>query len=427
MTFHNLRAFRDPRARPISEAVRRLAAARASSLPQRRATAASSTGRSRRKRASATRARSTSCRSWSSRAPPAPIAAPSATGASRWACASPATTLAKRTGGSVAEYDPQLAQLFDEPPAGEQWLHEIKLDGYRIGCLIQRGRVTLLSRRNNEWTDNFPEVVAGAKKLGVESALFDGEVAALLPDGRTSFQAMQRGWSGARPEIVYFVFDILQLDGDDLTALPLEQRKERLRAALGAHPPRGWRYVDHVDGNGDRVFAQACEMRLEGIVSKDRASPYRRGARNASWRKIKCLLRQELVVGGFEDSIVGGLGALLLGTYDDAGRLVYAGKVGTGFQRMAAELYAACKKLARATTPFDENLPTGRLIAKAHWMNPTMVVEVAFVEWTEGGHIRHPSFQGLREDKDARQVVRERAAKAVPGAGGRAKRRRAKE
>jgi bifunctional non-homologous end joining protein LigD len=124
---------------------------------------------------------------------------------------------------------------------------------------------------------------------------------------------------------------------------------------------------------------------------------------------------------------VGGLGALLLGTYDDAGRLVYAGKVGTGFQRMAAALYAACKKLARPTTPFDDNLPVGRLIANAHWMKPTMVVEVAFVEWTEGGHIRHPSFQGLREDKDARQVVRERAAKAVPGTGARAKRRRAKE
>lgn len=335
--------------------------------------------------------------------------------------------MAKRAGGSVAEYDPQLAQLFDEPPVGEQWLHEIKLDGYRIGCLIQGGRVTLLSRRNNEWTDNFPEVVAGAKKLGVESALFDGEVAALLPDGRTSFQAMQRGWSGARPEIVYFVFDILHLDGADLTALPLEQRKERLQAALGTTPPRGWRYVGHVDGNGDRVFAQACDMRLEGIVSKDRASPYRRGARNASWRKIKCLLRQEFVVGGFEDSIVGGLGALLLGTYDDDGRLVYAGKVGTGFQRMAAQLYVACKKLGRATTPFEENLPMGRLIANARWMTPTMVVEVAFVEWTEGGHIRHPSFQGLREDKDARQVVRERAAKAVPGAGAREKRRRAKE
>ncbi len=324
---------------------------------------------------------------------------------------------------SIVEYDPQLAQLFDEPPAGEPWLHEIKLDGYRIGCLIEGGRVSLLSRRNKEWTDHFPEVVAGAKKLAVENALFDGEVAAVLPDGRTSFQAMQRGWSGARPEIAYFVFDILHLDGHDLTALPLEQRKERLRAALGAKPPAAFRYVDHVDGDGARVFAQACEMRLEGIVSKDRASPYRRGARNASWRKIKCLLRQEFVVGGFEDSIVGGLGALLLGTYDDAGRLVYAGKVGTGFQRIARELYAACKKLARATTPFEENVPTGRLIAGAQWMKPTMVVEVAFTEWTEGGHIRHPSFQGLREDKPARDVVRERAAIAVPGAGKRPRRR----
>jgi bifunctional non-homologous end joining protein LigD len=335
--------------------------------------------------------------------------------------------LAKKSGGSVPEYDPQLAQLFDEPPEGEQWLHEIKLDGYRIGCLIQRGRVALLSRRNNEWTDHFPEVVAGAKKLGVGSALFDGEVAAVLPDGRTSFQAMQRGWSGARPEIVYFVFDVLHLDGAELTALPLDERKLRLRAALGEKPPPAWRYVDHVIGAGDRVFAQACEMRLEGIVSKERASPYRRGARNASWRKIKCLLRQEFVVGGFEDSIVGGLGALLLGTYDDAGRLVYAGKVGTGFQRIAGDLYAACKKLARATMPFTENLPAGRLIANAHWMKPDMVVEVAFVEWTEGGHIRHPSFQGLREDKDARQVVRERAAIAVPGGGGRAKRKRTKD
>lgn len=348
-------------------------------------------------------------------------------GASRWACASPATTLVKKSGGSVAQYDPQLAQLFDEPPAGEQWLHEIKLDGYRIGCLIEGGSVSLLSRRNNEWTDNFPEVVAGAKKLGVKSALFDGEVAAVLPDGRTSFQAMQRGWSGARPEIVYFVFDILHYGGADLTALPLDERKVRLRAALGDEPPPAWRYVDHVVGDGDRMFAQACEMRLEGIVSKERASLYRRGARNASWRKIKCLLRQEFVVGGFEDSIVGGLGALLLGTYDGAGHLVYAGKVGTGFQRMAAELHAACKKLTRATTPFDENLPVRRLIADAQWMKPTMVVEVAFVEWTEGGHIRHPSFQGLREDKDPRQVVRERAAIAVPGGSGRAKRGQAKE
>lgn len=285
--------------------------------------------------------------------------------------------------------------------------------------------MSLLSRRGHEWTDDFPEVTAAAARLGCKSALLDGEVAAVLPDGRTSFQAMQRGWSGARPEIAYFIFDLLHLDGDDLTALPLEERKARLRAALGAHPPGVLRYVDHVVGDGAKVFAQACAMRLEGIVSKDRASPYRRGARNASWRKVKCVLRQELVVGGYEDSVVGGLGALLLGTYDDEGHLVYAGKVGTGFQRVAGELYAACRKLVRATTPFNRNLPVARMIAGAHWMKPTMVVEVAFAEWTEGGHIRHPSFQGVRRDKTASEVRREDAATAIPAGTTRRRRRRA--
>jgi bifunctional non-homologous end joining protein LigD len=321
-----------------------------------------------------------------------------------------------RSASPPAPYEPQLALLVDEPPEGEQWLHEIKLDGYRIGCRVDRGQVALTSRRDNDWTAQFPGVAADAAKLAVQNALFDGEVAAVLPDGRTSFQAMQRGRGGARPEIVYFVFDLLHLDGVDLTGLPLEQRKTRLRAALGTHPPGSFRYVDHVVGDGARVFAQACAMQLEGIVSKDRTAPYRRGARNATWRKVKCLLRQELVVGGYDDSVVGGLGALLLGTYDPAGRLVYVGKVGTGFQRIAAALYAECRTLVQPTTPFDDNLPPPRMIAGTHWMKPTMVVEVAFTEWTDGGHIRHPSFQGVRRDKKAREVMRERAAVAVPPA-----------
>ncbi|HET6148268.1 MAG TPA: non-homologous end-joining DNA ligase [Polyangia bacterium] len=313
-------------------------------------------------------------------------------------------------------YQPQLALLFDEAPAGDDWLHEIKLDGYRIGARIDHGRVTLLSRRGHEWTDDFPEVAAGAARLDVSSALLDGEVAAVMPDGRTSFQAMQRGWSGTRPEIAYFVFDLLHLDGADLTALPLDQRKERLRALLGGRPPRPLRYVDHVIGDGPSVFEKACAMRLEGIVSKERAAPYRPAARNASWRKVKCLLRQELVVGGYEDSVVGDLGALLLGYHDADGRLVYAGKVGTGFQRVAAALLADCRKRVQDTPPFDLNLPTGRLVRDAHWMKPTLVVEVAFTEWTEGGHIRHPSFQGVRRDKKAREVVREVPIAAAPGA-----------
>jgi bifunctional non-homologous end joining protein LigD len=325
----------------------------------------------------------------------------------------------------VPSYRPQLALLVDEAPLGDDWLHEIKLDGYRIGCRIERGVVTLLSRRGKEWTAEFPEVAAGAARLGVTSALLDGEVAAVMPDGRTSFQAMQRGWSGTRPELAYFVFDLIHLDGEDLTPLPLDQRKDRLRAALGAPPPRPLRYVDHVVGNGPGVFEQACAMRLEGIVSKERAAPYRTAARNASWRKVKCLLRQELVVGGYEDAVVGGLGALLLGYHDGAGQLVYAGKVGTGFQRIADALLADCRKRVQDTTPFDANLPVARMIRDAHWMKPTLVVEVAFTEWTDGGHIRHPSFQGVRRDKKASEVVRETAAAVPSGAKvGRARKRK---
>jgi bifunctional non-homologous end joining protein LigD len=312
-------------------------------------------------------------------------------------------------------YRPQLALLVAEAPIGNDWLHEIKLDGYRIGCRIERGKVALLSRRGHEWTDDFPEVAAGARSLALDNALFDGEVAAVMPDGRTSFQAMQRGWSGTRPALAYFVFDLLHLEGEDLMPLPLDQRKQRLRAALGARPPRPLRYVDHVIGDGPHVFDKACAMRLEGIVSKERAAPYRPAARSASWRKVKCLLRQELVVGGYEDAVVGGLGSLLLGYHDADGRLVYAGKVGTGFQRIAAQLLADCRKRTQDTTPFDRNLPVARLVKDAHWMKPTLVVEVAFTEWTDGGHIRHPSFQGVRRDKKAREVVREEAAIAISG------------
>src|SRR6185369_14349026 len=178
---------------------------------------------------------------------------------------------------------------------------------------------------------------AGAARLDVRTALQDGEVAAVLPDGKTSFQAMQRGWSGPRPALAYFVFDLIHLDGEDVGALPLATRKARLAELLGARPPAPLRYVDHVVGQGRRVLDQACALGLEGIVSKLATSPYAPGARNATWQKIKCALRQELVVGGYMDSVVGGLGALLLGHYDGDGRLVYAGKVGTGFQRVEKE------------------------------------------------------------------------------------------
>jgi bifunctional non-homologous end joining protein LigD len=301
-------------------------------------------------------------------------------------------------------YRPQLALLVKKAPEGDEWIHELKLDGYRIGVEIQRGGVRLLSRRAVEWTETFPAVVEGAKRLGVGNALIDGELAAMLPDGRTSLRAL-----GSSPP-VFFAFDIIHLDGEDLTGLPLLERKRRLARALGAHPPAPFRYLDHVVGNGAGFFAQACAMKIEGIVSKLATSPYKPNARNASWQKVKCVLRQEFVIGGYELSVLGGLGAMWLGTYDGEGRLVFAGKVGTGFQREAQALLRSLQRRERDTSPFDVGLPTGFKVRDARWVAPELVCEVAFMEWTHNDHIRHSSFQGMRTDKDPRTIVREEPA-----------------
>ena len=299
-------------------------------------------------------------------------------------------------------YEPQLALLVDDAPEGRDWLHELKFDGYRIGVRIDRGNVTLLSRRNKDWTAEFPTVVAGARRLRATTALIDGELAGVLPDGRTSLHAM------GGDSIAFFAFDLLHVDGESLFELPLEQRKLRLAALLGTDPPAPFRYVDHHIGDGTRFFQEACAMRLEGIVSKARAAPYKPGARNATWRKVKCVLRQEFVIGGYEHSVVGGLGSLWLGTYDDGGRLEFAGKVGTGFQREAAALMRKLAGIKRAMTPFDVGLPAGAAkLREAHWVEPELVCEVAFMEWTGHGHIRHPSFQGMRADKNPRDIKRE--------------------
>jgi bifunctional non-homologous end joining protein LigD len=306
-------------------------------------------------------------------------------------------------------YRPQLALLVKTPPDGDDWIHELKLDGYRIGVAIDRGEVQLLSRREKEWTEAFPSVVAGAQKLRVQTALLDGELAGVLPDGRTSMHAM----GGAN--LAFFAFDILHLDGEDLTPLPLLERKQHLRRALGAKPPAPFRYVEHVAGHGAAFFAQACSMKVEGIVSKLAASPYRPNARNATWQKIKCSLRQEFVIGGYELSVRGDLGALWLGTYDPAGRLVFAGKVGTGFQREAAALLRSLRAIEGADMPFAPiGLPTGAKIRDARWVSPELVCEIAFMEWTGHAHIRHGSFQGMRPDKDPRAVVPEIPQSGTP-------------
>jgi bifunctional non-homologous end joining protein LigD len=302
----------------------------------------------------------------------------------------------------------QLATLVDAAPEGDEWLHEQKFDGYRIVAELRRGRVRLLSRRFKDWTAEFPTVAAAIATLPAKSATLDGEVAALLPDGRTSFQALQNALGGGG-ELAYFVFDLLALDGEDLTRLPLEERKVRLAALLKKSRSKLLRYSDHVIGQGGRFFALACEQQLEGIVSKRRDAPYRPG-RGTTWLKTKCMQRQELVIGGWTDPEGSrtGLGSLILGVYDGA-RLVYAGKVGTGFTaKTLAALRAELDPLARTKPPFEPAPPRAWTGPGVHWVEPELVCEVTFTEWTDDGRLRHPSFKGLRRDKRARDVVRER-------------------
>jgi bifunctional non-homologous end joining protein LigD len=297
------------------------------------------------------------------------------------------------------EVEPQLAKLVKEAPEGDDWLHELKFDGYRIFARLDGGRVTLLSRRGLDWTAEFPEVAAAVARLPARAALLDGEVAVLLADGRTSFGSM-----GAADGHTYFAFDLLRLDGEDIAALPIEERKARLAALVAAAP--GITYSDHVIGGGGAFFQAACARNLEGIISKRRGLPYQPG-RGPGWLKTKCTIRQELVIGGFTDpeGARQGIGALLVGHYE-GGDLIYAGKVGTGFtQKLAIGLRAKLDALARPTSPFAGKPP----LRHAHWVEPELVAEIEATEWT-GNALRHPVFKGLRADKPAREVVRERAA-----------------
>ena len=323
-------------------------------------------------------------------------------------------------------YEPQLATLVKEAPEGGDWLHEIKFDGYRIGCILARGRARLISRRGNDWSERFSEVADAVTSLAAKSALLDGEVAILLPDGRTSFQALQNALGGRRGEnLVYFAFDLHELDGTDLRRRPLEERKAALRELIEKSRSKLVRYSDHVIGQGARFMAEACRTGLEGIVSKRRAEPHRAG-RTTGWLKVKCIARQELVVGGFTEpeGSRAGIGALLLGAYEgDA--LTYAGKVGTGFtQAVARGLRKRLDKIVRRDCPYEPQ-PEARLVGKnAHWVDPVLVAEVAFTEWTDDGRIRHPSFQGLREDKNPREVRREKPAASRAGAKSKTKTKR---
>ncbi len=307
--------------------------------------------------------------------------------------------------------EPQLATLVAGAPSGEEWLHEIKIDGYRILARLERGRVSLLSRRGKDWTGRLPTVAQALGTLrDADRALLDGEAAVVQADGTTSFQALQN-WMGGRGEgqLVYFAFDLLHWNGYDLTAATLERRKALLERLLADRGQEGVvRLSEHVAGSGPEFQAEACRLALEGVVSKRRDASYTSG-RSRDWLKAKCTHEQEFVIGGYTrprgERV--GVGALLVGVYEPAGTLRYAGKVGTGFSnRTLRELERRLSAVEQKASPFAGRVEAA---AQARWVRPELVAQVAFTEWTGDGKLRHPSFRGLREDKDAREVVREEA------------------
>lgn len=323
-----------------------------------------------------------------------------------------------------ASITPQLALLVDRPPEGEGWVHEMKYDGYRILCRVADGKAQLYSRNGKAWTSKLQPVADAASALPVRSAWLDGEVVVIDDEGRSSFQALQNALSGARASrLHYFLFDLLYLDGYDVRRASLVDRKRLLQSVLEHDKNDIIRYSEHVSASGAAYYAEACKLGLEGIICKRATDGYTAG-RGRSWLKVKCEQRQEMVIGGYTDpaGARSGFGALLLGVHENGG-LRYAGKVGTGFNETTLKtLHKKLQALKVAEPPFV-NPPRGAEARRAHWVRPSLVAEVRFTEWTRDGTLRHPSFQGLREDKAAADVVKENAA--APAAAGPSAKKRA--
>lgn len=305
---------------------------------------------------------------------------------------------------------PELALQVDEAPDGEGWLHELKLDGYRMVGRLDRAHsppVALLTRSGLDWTHRMPKLAQALEALPARTAMVDGEVVAFDASGTSNFAKLQAAFQdGHWNELTYVLFDLLHLDGHNLRGLPLVDRKWVLEQLLSAGSDAGLQYSEHLSSGGRRMFANACALGAEGIVSKRADSRYLSG-RSSAWLKIKCIRRQEFVIGGFtppEKSNVG-LGALLLGYYRD-GLLIYAGRTGTGFTRaMRVGLRKRLDALTRPSSPFAR-LPAGAT-KQARWVSTELVCEVQFATWTADNLVRQASFQGLREDKKPEEVRQE--------------------
>src|SRR6476660_7236501 len=306
---------------------------------------------------------------------------------------------------------PCRATLSSKAPDSGKWVHEIKFDGYRIQARLDRGKVKLLTRKGLNWTSKFPTVAAAIAKLPAKSALIDGEVVVEGDDGLSSFSLLQQDLKASRHDrMVLYGFDLMHLDGADLKSLPLVSRKDALAKLFKREPARGvLRLSESLTEAGSTLLRHACKMGLEGIVSKVADAPYRSG-RGQDWIKTKCSDRQELVVAGVVPSTVDAraVGALVLSFYE-RDKLHYAGRTGTGFtHEIARSLFRKLKALETAKAPFETIPAEERGARKPIWVEPSMVVEVDFHGWTHGERVRQASFQGVREDKAAKDVVREK-------------------
>jgi len=315
-------------------------------------------------------------------------------------------------------YQPQLATLVTHAPEGEQWLSELKYDGYRALTQIHQGKVKIFSRNGHDWSTKWPTLVKVLSKVPAESAWLDGEVVAIQADGSISFQALQNAVRlGKEANLAYFIFDLLYLDGRDITQLPLRQRKELLQALLDQLPgekdtpqTNPLHYNDHMAGHAQEAFKHACLHGLEGIIVKHADSPYQQ-QRSRDWLKVKCGQRQEFVIAGYTEPAGSRelFGALLLGTYDEKGGLRYAGRVGTGFKQDTLKLVAKHFASLRTEKTAFINPPRGQDARGVHWLKPSLVAEIKFAQWTDEGIVRHASFVGLRSDKPAKNITHERA------------------
>lgn len=315
--------------------------------------------------------------------------------------------------------EPMKAKLVEKPPVIGDWIYELKFDGIRLIGVKRDEKVSLLSRNQNELAERFPEIVKAIKALPVRECVVDGEVVALDEEGRSSFQLLQaREMEGRKSPVYFYAFDLLQLEGKSLLSLPLEARKSVLeKLCAGATDPI--RYSGAIGGDAKRLLEEVKRRGLEGIIGKQRNSVYEPGRRSSAWIKLKCVHEQEFVIGGYTppQGARKHFGAVLVGYYEGK-KLVFAGKVGTGFTAKSLSiLYKKFQKEARDECPFID-LPskqdgqwvqdiTPSMMRKMHWVNPVFVCEIKFAEWTRDKKLRAPVFLALREDKDPTEVVRE--------------------